>query len=65
MRESPKNRRRALQGLVAFGGVATVKHWATPAVTSIVLPVHAQTSLTLMSGNFNGTGPLSVPPPPE
>jgi hypothetical protein len=64
MRESPENRRRALQGLVALGGIASVQHWAKPVVTSIVLPAHARSSLMLMSGNFYGTGPLSVPPPP-
>ncbi|PHR26244.1 MAG: hypothetical protein COA36_12575 [Desulfotalea sp.] len=60
-----KNRRRVVKGIVcgltAFTAYNVLpSKWGTPIIEQVFLPAHAATSGVLLSGNFSGTGSISL-----
>ena len=58
----PKDgRRKVLKTMAVSGGIVAgasqvvPKKWVTPIIDSVLLPVHAQTSVVSLSGTFTGT----------
>jgi hypothetical protein len=51
------NKRKTLQKIAGVGAIATVmpSSWIKPVVSSVVLPVHAQTSVAYVAGTYSGT----------
>jgi len=59
---SSEKRRDALRRILVGGGVVSAgsivpETWTSTVLKSVVLPAHAQTSTTITSGMFAGTGP--------
>jgi len=62
--EKQSGRRKLLKSVVAGGGAATVAkalpdQWARPVIDAVLLPSHAQTSIT-SRGGFVASGPIAM-----
>ena len=50
------SRRQALKAITAAGGGIVVAKWSKPVVESVIVPAHAQTSATILSGSGSQSG---------